>query len=143
MTVQRILDAKQGGEQVYTIAPEALVMTAVEVLRDRRIGVVVVTNGDGRPLGILSERDVVRAIADDGVLVLNRPVEEVMTRNLVTCARRDSVASAMGKMSQGHIRHLPVVEDGRLCGMVSVTDVVRYRLDEVEDEAAHLRSYFQ
>lgn len=143
MTVQRILEGKRGGTQVYTIAPEATVMTAVEVLRDRRIGVVVVTNGDGRPDGILSERDVVRVIADDGMLVLDRPVDEVMTRNLITCTRRDSVASVMGKMSQGHMRHLPVVEDGRLYGMISMTDVVRYRLEEVEDEAAHLRSYFQ
>ena len=143
MTVQRILDNKQRGQQVFTIAPEATVMTAVEVLRDRRIGVVVVSNGDGRPHGILSERDVVRVIADDGMMVLDRPVTEVMTRNLITCSRRDTVASVMGKMSQGHMRHLPVVEDGQLCGMISMTDVVRYRLEEVEDEAAHLRSYFQ
>ncbi len=143
MTVQKILDNKRSGEQVYTIAPEATVMTAVEVLRDRRIGVVVVSNGDGRPTGILSERDVVRVIADDGTMVLDRPVTEVMTRNLITCSRGDTVASVMGKMSQGHMRHLPVVEDGRLCGMISMTDVVRYRLEEVEDEAAHLRSYFQ
>lgn len=142
MTVQKVLAAKGNAPSVFTIPPDATVQTAVEVLRDKHIGVVLVSDGDGRPKGILSERDVVRVLADDGARALDWPVEEVMTRDVVTCGRDDPIVTVMGKMSQGHLRHVPIVEDGRLYGMVSMTDVVRYRLDEVEQEAAHLRSYF-
>ncbi|MCB9947162.1 MAG: CBS domain-containing protein [Rhodospirillaceae bacterium] len=139
MTVQKMLSAK--GARVVTAKPLTTLMEIAELLRTERIGVVVIS-ADGEAVnGILSERDIIRAIADKGASALELTADQVMTREVVTCDRGDSVGTVMGRMNTGHFRHLPVIEDGKLCGMISSTDVMGFRLEEVENEAEHLRSY--
>ncbi|MGK9167394.1 CBS domain-containing protein [Inquilinus limosus] len=140
MNVARILNVK--GNSVIHIAPNLRLAEAVTLLRDKRIGAVVVS-GDGRRIdGILSERDVVHRIADRGPSVLDEPVSAIMVRPVITCGLDDTVAELMGLMTQRRFRHLPVVDDqGLLCGMISIGDVVKARLDEIESEAESLREY--
>ena len=139
MTVQKVLAIK--GTRVVTAKPANTVMQIADLLRTERIGVVVIS-ADGKSAdGILSERDIVRAIADKGAAALELTADKVMTREVVTCGRSDTVNSVMAKMNTGGFRHLPVVEDGELRGLISSTDVVRYRLEQAETEAEHLRSY--
>ncbi len=140
MTVGRILQAK--GRAVVTIAPEASLREAAVLLRDRRIGALVVSAGAGRIDGILSERDLVHRLAEHGPAVLDAPVESVMTRQVSTCRDADTLSELMTAMTRGRVRHLPVVDDaGRLAGMISIGDVVKARLDEIEAEAESLREY--
>ena len=139
MTVKAILSRK--GSDVLTIEPAATLAAAAKLLAERRIGAVVVTGADGRVAGILSERDIVRALAERGADVLAEEVEHVMTRKVLTCTESDTVASIMERMTAGKFRHLPVVDDGRLIGIVSIGDVVKYRLNEVEKESSALREY--
>jgi len=129
------------GNAVVTIAPNATIAEAVEVLRKRSIGALVVSADGATPEGILSERDVVRGLAREGVRLLERRVEEVMTRAVVTCGRHDSLADLMALMTERRIRHLPVMHNGRLAGLVSIGDVVKNRLDEIESEAQSLKTY--
>lgn len=139
MTVQKVLAIK--GTRVVTAKPASTVMQIADLLRTERIGVVIIS-ADGKTAdGILSERDIVRAIADKGATALELSADRVMTREVVTCGRGDTVNSVMAKMNTGGFRHLPVVEDGELRGLISSTDVVRYRLEQAESEAEHLRSY--
>lgn len=139
MNVDAILRDK--GDTVVTIAPDATIAQAVSLLRVRRIGALVVS-GDGiTPEGMLSERDLVRGLAQDGALLLQRRVEEIMTRAVVTCGRNDSLADLMALMTERRIRHLPVMHSGRLVGLVSIGDVVKNRLDEIESEAQSLKTY--
>ena len=139
MNVDAILREKGGA--VVTIAPEATIGEAVAVLRKRSIGALVVS-GDGiTPDGILSERDVVRGLAREGTRLLERRVEDVMTRAVVTCGRNDHVRDLMALMTERRIRHLPVMHDGRLAGIVSIGDVVKNRLGEIESEAESLKTY--
>ena len=130
------------GSDVATVAPDDTVGRAVEVLRERGIGAVVVT-GDGRSIdGILSERDVVRALADaDEDAVLCRPVSEIMTAEVVTCSPSDRVERLMSMMTGRRIRHLPVKADGALAGIISIGDVVKSRLSELENAAKALEDY--
>jgi CBS domain-containing protein len=139
MNVETILKGK--GRSVVTIAPNATITEAVDLLRRKGIGAVLVTAGDGAIAGILSERDVVHALADRGAALLDLPVSALMTRHVFTCKPQDSVADLMAQMTERRIRHLPVVEDGRLAGIVSIGDVVKNRLDEVEEEATTLRQF--
>ena len=139
MTVKAILDSK--GHNVVTIEPTASLDAAVKILADRRIGALVVFDADRRVVGIVSERDVVRALAERGERALDEPVGQVMTRKVMTCDEAETVASLMERMTQGKFRHLPVVERGRLAGIVSIGDVVKYRLNEVEKESSALREY--
>jgi CBS domain-containing protein len=141
MTVKAILAAK--GSDVVTIDPNSNVGAAAKILADRRIGALVVTGPDKRVVGIISERDVVRAFAERGASASNAPLTEVMTRKVVTCAPADTISSLMERMTTGKFRHLPVVEQGRLAGVVSIGDVVKYRLHEMESEQAALRDYIQ
>ena len=140
MNVEFILKGK--GRAVVTVAPDASVEQAVALLSRRGIGALVVSDDDGTTVaGILSERDVVRALGEHGVGILTQPVSALMTRHVFTCAPHDSIADLMAEMTDKRIRHLPVVENGRLAGIVSIGDVVKNRLDEVETEANSLRQF--
>jgi CBS domain-containing protein len=139
MNVETILKGK--GRSVTTIAPEATIAEAVATLRRQGIGALVVSRSGTSVDGILSERDIVHALADRGTGLLELPVSALMTSKVYTCTPRDSLADLMGLMTERRIRHLPVVEDGGLSGIVSIGDVVKMRLDEVEYEASSLRSF--
>jgi CBS domain-containing protein len=139
MTVKAILSRK--GSNVITIEPTRTLAEAVKTLAEHRIGAVVVASPDGQVAGILSERDIVRALANRGSGALQDEVGQVMTRKVVTCTESDTVAEIMERMTQGKFRHLPVVERGRLAGLVSIGDVVKHRLGEMEHESNALREY--
>jgi CBS domain-containing protein len=139
MTVKAILSRK--GNDVITIEPTVTLSAAVKALADRRIGAVVVVGADRQVAGILSERDIVRALAQRGPGALEDAVEQVMTRRVVTCSESDTVAAIMERMTQGKFRHLPVVERGKLAGLVSIGDIVKHRLEEMEHESNALREY--
>ena len=139
MTVRSILDEK--GRDVVTLEPGATLAQATQLLSDRRIGAVVVTKGDRRILGILSERDIVRAIGGAGVDALALTVAEAMTSKVSTCKETHSVNEVMEIMTHGRFRHLPVEKDGHLDGIISIGDVVKRRIQEVEREAEDIRSY--
>lgn len=139
MTVRSILDSK--GHNVVSIDPTTRLGMAVETLAKRRIGAILVMNETGRMEGILSERDIVRLIAERGADVLNEPVTVAMTRNVMTCDRSATVGTIMEMMTSNKFRHLPVVEDGRVVGVISIGDVVKHRLMEFEREQEALREY--
>ncbi len=139
MTVNDILLHK--GNQVVTIDPAATVAAAVQTLSKHRIGALPVVDGDGRIAGIISERDIVRVLAGTGPAVLDTPIAEVMTRKVVTCDRHDTIAEIMERMTTGKFRHIPVVERGRLTGLVSIGDVVKARLSQLEYEHHAMREY--
>jgi CBS domain-containing protein len=141
MTVKAILAAK-GGE-VVTIDPTMNLAAAAKVLAERRIGALVVTGADRRVVGILSERDIVQALAEHGAAALDLPLSAVMTRRVMTCAPSDTISSLMERMTEGKFRHLPVLEQGKLAGIVSIGDVVKRRLQEMEREQSALRDYIQ
>lgn len=139
LTVKAILDAK--GHNVVSIDPGTRIIVAVETLAKRRIGAILVINDNGRMEGIVSERDIVRLIAERGTSILEQPVTEAMTRNVVTCQKSATVSSIMETMTANKFRHLPVVDDGRVIGLISIGDVVKYRLNEFEREQEALREY--
>ena len=139
MTVKAILSHKGGN--VVTIAPTATLSAAVKLLAERRIGAIVVTGPENRVAGILSERDIVRTLADRGPAALDENVAAVMTRKVMTCTEADTIASLMERMTEGKFRHLPVVEQGRLVGVISIGDVVKFRVEEIEGESNALREY--
>jgi CBS domain-containing protein len=112
-------------------------------LAERKIGALVVTGPDRRFVGILSERDIVQELAEHGPAALDLPLTEVMTRKVMTCNPSDTISSLMGQMTQGKFRHLPVVDQGKLVGIVSIGDVVKHRLEEMEREQSALRDYIQ
>jgi CBS domain-containing protein len=139
MTVRSILAHK--GHDVVTIVPTATLSEAVKMLSERRIGAVIVTGADNRVAGILSERDIVRVIGERGHAALEENVGAVMTRKVVTCTETDTIAFIMERMTAGKFRHLPVVDQGRLVGVISIGDVVKSRLHEIEHETEALREY--
>ena len=139
MNVETILRNK--GNWVATIRPDATIAEAVDMLHKERIGAIVVSEDGEGVDGILSERDIVIALAEQAADLLSRTVGEIMTRNVVTCEPGDTVGELMAEMTNRRVRHLPVVADGRLCGIVSIGDLVKNRLDEVEFEAQSLRSF--
>ena len=141
MTVTAILSGK--GNDVFTIKPEATLADAAKILVDRRIGALVVVGVDNRVEGIINERNIVRAFAERGVKALSASVAEVMTLNVVTCGLADTVSEIMERMTDSKFRHLPVVEQGRLAGIVSIGDVVKSRVEEIDHEAEALRDYIQ
>jgi len=141
MIVKAILSAKGG--DVISIDPTATLDTAVKTLAEHKIGALLVLGTDRRVIGILSERDIVRALAARGAGVLAEPLAQVMTRKVVTCSESDSVGVLMERMTTGKFRHLPVIEDERVIGVVSIGDVVKHRLQEIEQESAALRDYIQ
>ena len=139
MNVETILRNK--GNWVATIRPNATIADAVDMLHRERIGAIVVSEDGNSVDGILSERDIVIALAEQAADLLSRTVDEIMTRDVVTCEPGDTVGELMAEMTNRRVRHLPVVADGRLCGIVSIGDLVKNRLDEVEFEAQSLRSF--
>lgn len=139
MTVRKILEEK--GFDVQTIGPQETLRAATELLADKRIGAIVVTDAERRVVGILSERDVVRVIGLDGPGRLDDPVASVMTSKVVTCDGNETVHQIMEHMTAGRFRHLPVVQDGRLVGIISIGDVVKHRLAEMENESHAMREY--
>jgi CBS domain-containing protein len=139
MTVRSILDEK--GHEVQTIGPEATLREAATLLATKRIGAIVVTDPERRVVGIISERDVVRVIGNDGPARLDDPVSSVMTAKVVTCDGNETVHQIMESMTAGRFRHLPVVQDGKLVGIISIGDVVKHRVAEMERESHQLREY--
>jgi CBS domain-containing protein len=139
MNVARIL--KDKGRNVATVTPETLLRKAVEKLASERVGALVVCDQDKRVAGIISERDVVRMLAANGPDVMTQPVSLYMTKDVRTCTERDTVEWLMGEMTAQRFRHLPVVEGGKLIGIVSIGDVVKQRIAVAELEAASMREY--
>jgi len=139
MTVKAILSRKGSG--VVTIAPTANLSEAVRLLAERRIGAVIVTGADNRVAGILSERDIVRVLGERGADALGDNIAAVMTRKVTTCVETDTVSDIMERMTTGKFRHVPVVEQGRLAGVISIGDVVKFRVEEIERESDALREY--
>jgi CBS domain-containing protein len=138
MSVAHILEGK--GRNVATIQPHRMLSEAVATLHELRIGALVVTGADGKVLGILSERDIIRAIAAGGH-VLTDPVSRYMTSKVVTCTMDTLIGDLMEDMTKGRFRHIPVVENDRLVGIVSIGDVVKHRLAEMQHETEALREY--
>ena len=138
MSVERILAGK--GRHVETIPPSHSLHEAAQILAAKRIGAVVVASSDNNVLGILSERDIVRAIAADP-LRLKNPVSDFMTEKVVTCGLKTSIPEIMDQMTSGRFRHLPVVVDGKLSGLISIGDVVKHRVAEIEAESNAMRQY--
>ena len=141
MTVKAILSTK-GGE-VLTIEPTTNLAAAAKLLAERKIGALVVIGPDRRVIGIVSERDIVQELAAHGPAALDLPLTEVMTRKVMTCSMSDTISSVMERMTEGKFRHLPVVDQGRLVGVISIGDVVKHRLQEMEREQSALRDYIQ
>lgn len=139
MFVSDILKSK-GYETVSVVAADSLA-TALSLMAEKRIGAVLVKDGGGNLVGILSERDVVGAMHAFGTAVFDKTAGDLMTSPVVTCAPHDPVAGIMGMMTQRRFRHLPVVEGGKLIGIVSLGDVVKSRIDEAQSEVEALRNY--
>ncbi|UEM22045.1 CBS domain-containing protein [Skermanella mucosa] len=132
---------KRKGSKVVSIAPERTIGEAANLLTDNRIGAILVLDGSEGIRGIISERDIIRALTRFGADALNRRVEEVMTREVQQCSPTDTIAEIMTIMTTRRFRHIPVVENGKLLGMISIGDVVKQRLDETELEVETLRGY--
>lgn len=139
MHVASILKVK--GQAVETVRVDATLMTAAKRMSSKRIGAVVVTDKSGRIAGIVSERDIVHTLAKEGVVSLDWPVSEIMTREVLTCTNDDTIDELMSRMTARRCRHLPVVSDGALAGIISIGDVVKHHIAEVEMEAMAMRDY--
>ena len=140
MTVRAILDTK--GHQIESVEPDARLSSAIKTLAERKIGAVLVMSED-RIEGILSERDIVRVLGERGAAVLDEPVGAVMTRKVVSCKQADTVAAIMEMMTSGKFRHLPVIEEGRVVGLISIGDIVKRRVQEYETEQEALQNYIK
>jgi CBS domain-containing protein len=141
MTVKAILSRK--GIDVVTIEPSATLQAAIATLAEHRIGALMVLGADRRVIGILSERDIVRTFAEFGAEALTKRLAQIMTRQVATCGEADTAVSIMERMTTSRVRHIPVVDRDRLVGIVSIGDIVKHRLSEMEQEAATLRDYIQ
>lgn len=139
MVIAGILKAKGG--ITLSVAPQAPVADVVQTLATNRIGAVLVVSGSGELMGILSERDIVRSLAENGAGTLDRTAADLMTRDVTTASPRTTVAEAMELMTSGRFRHVPVLEDGHLVGLVSIGDVVKAKIADAEQEVDSLRSY--
>lgn len=139
MSVSTILKSK--GSDVISVKPDSTLAAVVETLSSRRIGAVLVTHADGMVAGVLSERDVVRALAQHGADALGMPATSFMTAEVVSARPQDSIERVMEKMTHGRFRHLPILDEGRLVGIISIGDVVKRRIDDAEHEAQALRDY--
>ncbi len=141
MQVSHILASK--GRAVVTASPHRTLGEIVALLDQKRIGAVVMTGADGAVLGILSERDIVRALARHGEAALGDPASRHMTGRVVTATEDTTVEEAMERMTEGRFRHMPVVADGRLMGLISIGDVVKHRLDGIEEEQRSIIDYIR
>ena len=134
---------KHKGNDVVTVAPQQTVAWVVKVLAQNRIGAVPVINEQGQLVGIISERDIIRGMSEHAGAVLTLPAEQLMTRDVKTCSSEDQLVDIMEVMTLQRIRHLPVIQNGALHGIVSIGDVVKQRLEEVQSEAEELRRYIR
>ncbi len=139
MNANAILASK--GHEVVTIAPEDTLQEAAKVLDARHIGAAVVTNANGKVCGVLSERDVARQIARHGAEALNQPIGECMSRNVITASPDDTLDTLLSCMTDRRIRHLPVMENKELVGVISIGDVVKRKIMETEAEAEAMKAY--
>lgn len=139
MTLSGILSVK--GRDVVTTAPHRTLREILQVLTEKGIGAIVVTGADGEVLGIFSERDLVRALAKRGAEVLDDAVSRHMTARVITATNEMGVLEAMEHMTTGRFRHIPVVENGKLAGLVSIGDVVKHRIAEIEQERQAMLEY--
>ncbi|MFY9893647.1 MAG: CBS domain-containing protein [Xanthobacteraceae bacterium] len=139
MTVSVIVANK--GREVVSIEPNASLADAVRLLAEKRIGAAVILGADRRLAGIISERDIVRVLAERGAAVLDEPVSRTMTRKVESCNENETVAQIMERMTQGKFRHMPVVDQGQVVGVVSIGDIVKHRLHEMERESTAMRDY--
>jgi len=140
MTVERIL--KEKGNHAPTVAPDAKIANVIAALESEDVGALVVSV-DGQHIdGIISERDVVRGLLSFGPRVLEHEVRDLMTKNVITCTASDRVALVLAQMDNQKIRHVPVVDHGKLVGIVSILDIVKLKLDEIQTEADAIREYF-
>ena len=139
MIVKTILSAK--GNDVISIEPTATLETAVRTLAEHRIGALLVLGTDRRVIGILSERDIVRVIAKEGAGALSQTVRNAMTAKVKSCSENSSVNEVMEIMTRGRFRHLPVEKNGQLYGIISIGDVVKRRIEDVEREAEEIKQY--
>ncbi|MCE3250645.1 MAG: inosine-5-monophosphate dehydrogenase [Geminicoccaceae bacterium] len=139
MLIAQILAGK--GSEVVSTRPEATIAEVAGLLKEKRIGAVVVTDADGRLCGIISERDLARGLAKYGSKLLDMKVGGLMTSDVVTCSPDDGIETLMQTMTDGRFRHLPVVKDGELTGIISIGDVVKHRLKELEAETHMLQDY--
>jgi CBS domain-containing protein len=141
MKVKAILAAKGGG--IICIEPTADLAAAAKLLSTHRIGVVVIRGAGDRLAGILSERDIVRAVAEHGAAALTLPVGQIMTREVATCTEDDTCATIMEHMTQRKFRHMPVMSRGEMVGLISIGDIVKQRVDEIERESEAMRDYIR
>jgi CBS domain-containing protein len=141
MTVSMILAEK--GRDVVVTELGATLAEAAKLLADRRIGAALILGADRRIVGIISERDIVRALAVRGAAALGEPVSRTMTRNVETCNENEPICNIMERMTAGKFRHLPVIDQGRVVGIVSIGDAVKHRLQEMERESTAMRDYIQ
>ena len=139
MTVSIILAAK--GREVVSVEPNATLASVVALLAERRIGAALVLGVDRRIVGIVSERDIVRALGERGPAALDDPVSRIMTRRVSTCTEGETISTIMERMTEGKFRHVPVVDQGRVVGIISIGDVVKHRLHEMECDSAAMRDY--
>jgi len=139
MLVRSLLKDKSG--DVFTVSPEISVLEAARELREKRIGAVIVCDGGGGIVGVLSERDIVRSLADQGEAALKGSVADLMTRDVKTCGLDDSIDEIMELMTGRRFRHVPVLDAGKLVGIVSIGDVVKQKIAEAELEAQSLKDY--
>jgi CBS domain-containing protein len=139
MTVANILSGK--GHNVITAGANDSIAAIVKTLAEKRIGAVLVTKPDGSLAGIVSERDVIRALAERGNKAMDAKAQDIMTAKVHTCAPDDSEGELMAMMTVNRIRHLPVMKAGKLAGMISIGDVVKFRMEAIEREAEEMKSY--
>lgn len=139
MTVAHILQSK--GSDVISVLPSAAILEVADVLAANKIGAVLVIGPGDKVAGIISERDIVRALAQKGNELAGSKASEYMTRELITCAPDATIDQIMSLMTQGRVRHLPVLDKGKLCGMISIGDIVKRRIAEVEFEAEEMKRY--
>jgi CBS domain-containing protein len=139
MNVEQLLGDK--GHDVVSVQPHRTLAEAIRILSERRIGAVVVSGADGALIGILSERDIIHALAESGAAALESPVSRAMTAKVVTCRAQTTVDELMEIMTTGRFRHIPVIENGRVAGIVSIGDVVKHRVAAIEAESRAMRDY--
>ncbi|MDX1741978.1 MAG: CBS domain-containing protein [Ruegeria sp.] len=136
-TVAKLLEGK--GDAVFSVRPNETIQSVVNTLKEKRIGAVLVTDQNGALHGILSERDIVRRMADTPGQTLPQAVEDLMTREVKTCTPDDLLNDVLKTMTEGRFRHMPVLRDGNLCGVITIGDVVHFRLKELEYEALRMK----
>lgn len=140
MNIGQILKAK--GRAVATARPDTSLLEIANKLAQKKIGAIVIVGDKGDVVGIISERDIIRKLGERGPSVLNEPVTETMTANVISCQETSTLDELMEIMTQGRFRHVPVIEDGALVGIVSIGDIVKNHIAEVEMEVTAMRGYF-